>query len=329
MTTTETNDDVIRVIANFLTEMLPFVPRKGVGETKQDQAENIACFLQDHLEEHGWVLREKPTEDLTTTEEAMAFALAVASPLDPPPGFTYLGRATQVGPNDEDVYGYEWPDTGRRIYLDKNGRSYRFLGVSVSGDNVFTWAEDNDDPDEASFWRTAGEAGKEVVTDDEVRDMGLAARPDTNPDRPYDYPEGHYLRLPKWQRPEPTFHDKLIAILMRAGVHDEEECDGPEDLLAEIEALVRGADTRFSRGYFHGWSDHKADRAYGETAHKDLTMVDRIEIVENELSSLALDASGTDFQDDIDRAQASAREALRLSRLWIKPVQGGLTDERW
>lgn len=68
------------------------------------------------------------------------FAALVACPIVPPPGFVYLGRACQVGPDGEDVYGYEWAETGRRIYLDKNGRSYTFLGVSVSGDNVFTWA---------------------------------------------------------------------------------------------------------------------------------------------------------------------------------------------
>lgn len=88
-------------------------------------------------------------DDARRASEAMAFSAAVASPLDPPPGFNYLGRATQVGPNDEDVYGYEWADTGRCIYLDKNGRSYRFLGVSVSGDNVFTWAEDIDESAES------------------------------------------------------------------------------------------------------------------------------------------------------------------------------------
>ncbi len=46
----------------------------------------------------------------------------------------FLGRAAQAGPDGEDVYGYDYG--GRSIYLDKNGRTYDFLGVTVSGDNL-------------------------------------------------------------------------------------------------------------------------------------------------------------------------------------------------
>lgn len=36
----------------------------------------------------------------------------------------------------------------------------------------------------------------------------------------------------------PNFIDQLIAILKEAGVHDEEECDGPSDLLDEVRTAL-------------------------------------------------------------------------------------------
>lgn len=38
-----------------------------------------------------------------------------------------------------------------------------------------------------------------------------------------------------------SFIDKLVAILDEAGVHDEEECDGPDDLLDEVRTALRSS----------------------------------------------------------------------------------------
>lgn len=57
--------------------------------------------------------------------------------MNPPVGFIYLGRSSQSGDDGEDIYEYESHETGERVYLNGNGKAYDFLGVTVSGDNVF------------------------------------------------------------------------------------------------------------------------------------------------------------------------------------------------
>lgn len=57
--------------------------------------------------------------------------------MNTPTGFDYLGRSSQSGDDGEDVYEYESHETGERVYLNAKGKAYDFLGVTVSGDNMF------------------------------------------------------------------------------------------------------------------------------------------------------------------------------------------------
>lgn len=52
-------------------------------------------------------------------------------------GFDYLGRSSQSGDDGEDVYEYVSHETGKHVYLNAQGKAYDFLGVTVSGDNMF------------------------------------------------------------------------------------------------------------------------------------------------------------------------------------------------